>query len=109
MQRVEILIMGSRFIKYKTGCCGSRTQRDIILNYIPRLYRRFGQRRVGCRYIGVEDPEAQRYEEILAAIKKREMGLPLALRDHQVILHGQDTLFRLPDYIQEALEEMGSI
>jgi disulfide oxidoreductase YuzD len=107
MARIEIIIMGSRMIKHRTGCCGSRTQEEVILGYIPNLYRRFGQRRLSCRYLDIDDPGAQDYPDAVGAVRRKEMSLPLALREGKVILHGQGTLFQLPDYIQQELETAG--
>ncbi|HHW26751.1 MAG TPA: hypothetical protein GXX23_05375 [Firmicutes bacterium] len=107
MARIEITIMGSRKIKHRTGCCGSRTQEEVILGYIPSLYRRFGQRRISCRYLDIDDPGAQDYPEVVDAVRRKEISLPVALREGKVIFHGQGTLFKLPDYIQQELEAAG--
>lgn len=100
---LNIIIMGSREIRHTTGCCGSRNQEEVILGYIPRLYRRFGEDELHCRYVDIADPEANRFRRIVDAVKRREYTLPLAIRDGEVILHGKDTLFQLPDYIESVL------
>jgi disulfide oxidoreductase YuzD len=100
---LNIIIMGSRKIRHTTGCCGSRNQEEVILGYIPRLYRRFGEDELHCRYVDIADPEATRFRRIVDAVKRREYTLPLAIRDREVVLHGKDTLFKLPDYIEGVL------
>ena len=102
---VSVIIMGSRLIKHRTGCCGSRTQEEIVLGFIPTLYRTFGQSHISCRYLDIDDPGALEYPDVVKAVKDKEMRLPLAIRDGRVVLHGQATLYKLPDYIRQALWE----
>ena len=102
---VRVTIMGSRELRHRTGCCGSRTQEEIVLGFIPTLYRMFGQRHIHCSYLDVDDPGALEYPAVVEAVKNKEMGLPLAIRDGQVVLHGHATLYQLPDYIRQALKE----
>jgi disulfide oxidoreductase YuzD len=104
---IRIIIMGSRKVRHRTGCCGSRTQEDVIRGFIPTLYRTFGQRRINCKYLDIDDPGADAYPDIVAAVRRKDLGLPLAIRDGKVILHGQNTLFELPDYIRQALRDEG--
>jgi disulfide oxidoreductase YuzD len=104
---LNIIIMGSREIRHTTGCCGSRNQEEVILDYIPRLYRRFGADELNCRYVDIADPEAARFRRIVDAVRRGELALPLAIRDREVILSGKDTLFRLPDYIEGVLRPQG--
>ncbi|HHW25758.1 MAG TPA: hypothetical protein GXX23_00240 [Firmicutes bacterium] len=100
---LTIIIMGSREIRHMPGWCGSRTQEEVILNYTQGLRRRFGAENLYCRYIDISDPEAGRFKRIVHAVRRQEIGLPLAIRDGEVILHGKDTLFKLPDYIEGVL------
>lgn len=104
---LNIIIMGSREIRHTTGCCGSRNQEEVILNYIPRLYRRFGADELHCRYIDISDPEATRFRRIVDTVRRNELTLPLAIRDREVVLSGKDTLFELPDYIDGVLRPAG--
>lgn len=104
---IRITIMGSRKIRHRTGCCGSRTQEDVIRGFIGTLYRTFGQRHINCKYLDVDDPDAAAYPDAVEAVRRKDLGLPLALRDGKVILHGHNTLFELPDYIRQALREEG--
>jgi len=104
---IRIILMGSRKIWHRTGCCGSRNQEEVILGFIPTLYRMFGQRRLNCRFVDIDDAEARDYPLAVEAVRRKEISLPLALRDGVVILHGQGTLFQLPDYIREALKSEG--
>lgn len=100
---IDIVIMGSRKIRHRTGCCGSRSQEEIVIGFIPTLYRTFGQRNLRCRYVDIDDAKAQEYPHAVEVVRSKKMGLPLAIRDQEVILHGQGTLYMLPDYIREAL------
>jgi len=102
---IRVIIVGSRKIHHRTGCCGSRSQEEVVLGFIPTLYRTFGQRHINCKYLDLDDPGAAVYPEALEAVRRKELGLPLAIRDGSVILHGQSTLFQLPDYIRQALKE----
>lgn len=102
---IEIIIMGSRKIRHRTGCCCSRSQEEIIIGFIPTLYRTFGQRNLRCRYVDIDDPKGQEYPHAVQAVRNKTMGLPLAIRGQEIILHGQATLFQLPDYIRAELKK----
>lgn len=101
---VRVLIFGSRDMRYRTGCCGSRSQEEVCLSYITTLYRQFGQRRLHCRYVDINDSEAQDCPDVLGAVQRSEIGLPAATLNGDLILHGQGTLYQLPDYIKTAID-----
>lgn len=100
---VDIVIVGSRKIRHRTGCCGSRSQEEVIIGYIATLYRTFGRRNLRCRYVDIDDPQAQEYPHVVDAVRNKKIGLPVAVRGQEIIFHGQGSLHQLPDYIREAI------
>jgi len=102
---IQVVILGSREMRYRTGCCGSRSMEEVVLGYISNLYRRFGQKRLQCRYVDTADPEARCYPTILQMVQRNEISLPAVLLNGELILHGRNSLYQLPEIIEQALQE----
>lgn len=102
---IQVVILGSREIRYRTGCCGSRSMEEVVLGYISNIYRRFGQTKLQCRYVDTADSEAGYYPTILEKIQKNEISLPAILLNGELILHGRNSLYQLPELIEQALRE----
>lgn len=102
---IQVAILGSREIRYRTGCCGSRSMEEVVLGHISNLYRRFGQKSLQCRYVDTADSEAGYYPTILQAVQRNEISLPAVLLNGELILHGRNSLYQLPEFIEQALRE----
>ncbi len=102
---IRIVIIGSREIRHKTGCCGSRNQEEVVSGYIDTLYRAYGRQNLRCRYVDIDDPGAGKFAEVVEAVRREEIGLPVAIRNGNIIAHGQDALYKLADHIRDALRD----
>lgn len=105
---VTVVVIGSRLIRYRVGCCGSRSMEEAVQNYMANLYRRFGQKSLRCVYVDVNDPEAAQYSRFLKDIKETSVELPLVLVDDTVVSRGRSALYKLPEVLEQLLSRQGS-
>lgn len=99
---VAVVILGSRQIRYRAGCCGSRSMEEVVLGYVANLYRRFGQKNLRCSYVDVSDPEARGYPGVIRAFEQGDIELPAVLVNGSLISHGKTALYELPEIIERA-------
>ncbi|HEX6971161.1 MAG TPA: hypothetical protein VF234_02990 [Limnochordia bacterium] len=101
MALIDVAVFGSPTLRYRTGCCGSRSLEELTASFARRVASRYGAG-VAVRYVDVEQARSREDAVIAQAVRAGRVRLPVVAIDGRVRYSGLFT----PTFVLRDLDRL---